>query len=190
VRQSAQGGIGTVASDQLLSEQRSAATRYGKHWSYPLSRTWIISARRMLSAIFALTTGDDFISSRFKRTAAISEAAMSKTESGLFASLLLLALLTLRFARQLALGPGGPLNTSAVLDRYAAQQQEQVTTTVSCGGGSALSGSACSICASMARQLTVQPHFLHFTTQAVGSPSPLVTPTIIGECMAKVILSQ
>ena len=115
---------------------------------------------------------------------------MSKTESGLFASLLLLALLTLRFARQLALGPGGPLNTSAGLYRYAAQQQEQVTTTVSCGGGSALSGSACSICASMARQLTVQPHFLHFTTQAVGSPSPLVTPTIIGEYMAKVILGQ
>jgi hypothetical protein len=53
VRQSAQGGIGTIPSDQLLSEQRSAATRYGKHWSYPLSRAWIISARRMLSAIFA-----------------------------------------------------------------------------------------------------------------------------------------
>ena len=42
----------------------------------------------------------------------------------------------------------------------------------------------------MARQLTVQPHFLHFTTQAVGSASPLVTPTIIGEYMAKVIFSQ
>jgi hypothetical protein len=41
----------------------------------------------------------------------------------------------------------------------------------------------------MARQLTVQPHFLHLTTQAVGSASSLVTPTIIGEYMAKVILS-
>ena len=95
---------------------------------------------------------------------------MSKAESVFLASLLL-AWLTLRFARQLALGPGGPLNTSAGLYRYAAQQHEQVTTTVSCGGGSAFSGSACSICASMARQLTVQPHFLHFTTQAVGSAS-------------------
>jgi len=41
--------------------------------------------------------------------------------------------------------------------------------TVSWGGGSAFSGSACSSCESIARQVMVQPHFLHFTTQAAGS---------------------
>jgi hypothetical protein len=42
----------------------------------------------------------------------------------------------------------------------------------------------------MARQLMVQPHFLHFTTQAVGSPrlTP-VMPPIIGEQKEKVIPS-
>jgi hypothetical protein len=102
----------------------------------------------------------------------------------------LLAWLALRLAWQLALGPGGPLNTSAGLYRYAAQPQEQVTTTQSCGAGSALSGSACSLCPWMARQLIVQPHFLHFTSQAVGNASSLVTLTIIGEHIAKVIRNQ
>jgi hypothetical protein len=60
--------------------------------------------------------------------------------------------------------------------------------TVSCGGGSAFSGSECSMCGSMARQLIVQPHFLHFTTQALGSPTlrPVIS-TIIGEQKEKVI---
>src|SRR5439155_22965936 len=40
----------------------------------------------------------------------------------------------------------------------------------------------------MARQLMVQPHFLHLTTQAVGSPKfrPVI-PAIIGEQKEKVI---
>ena len=112
------------------------------------------------------------ISSRFSRTAAMRDAAISNTEFGLFASLLLevLALLeALRLPEQFILGPGWPLNTSAGLYRYALQQHEQVTMTVSLGGGSALSGSTCSIWGSMARQLMVQPHFLHFTSQAAGS---------------------
>jgi hypothetical protein len=41
-----QGGTGMVASYQLLSQQSSAATCYGKHWSYLLSYAWIISAKR------------------------------------------------------------------------------------------------------------------------------------------------
>jgi len=39
-----------------------------------------------LSAIFAVTDGDGLISSRFSRTAAISEAAMSITAFDLFSS--------------------------------------------------------------------------------------------------------
>jgi hypothetical protein len=42
----------------------------------------------MLSAIFEYTTGDGLISSRFNRTAAISEAAMKRTAFGFFASLI------------------------------------------------------------------------------------------------------
>jgi pimeloyl-ACP methyl ester carboxylesterase len=51
--------------------------------------SWIISARRMLSAIFEWTTGDDLISSRFSRTAAMSDAAMRSTAFGFLSSLLL-----------------------------------------------------------------------------------------------------
>src|SRR6266498_4898931 len=63
--------------------------------------------------------------------------------------------------------------------------------TVSWGGGSALSGSECSTCGSMARQLMVQPHFLHFTTQATVSPKfrPAI-PAIIGEQKEKVTSAQ
>ena len=43
----------------------------------------------------------------------------------------------------------------------------------------------------MARQLIVQPHFLHLTTQATGSPKfGLVIPAIIGEQTTKVIPSR
>ncbi len=51
-----------------------------------------------------------------------------------------------------------------------------------------MSGSACSMCGSIARQLIVQPHFLHFTTQAEGSPKfrPVIS-AIIGEQKEKVI---
>jgi hypothetical protein len=40
----------------------------------------------MLSAIFAVTDGDGLISSRFSRTAAISEAAIRITAFDLFSS--------------------------------------------------------------------------------------------------------
>lgn len=43
----------------------------------------------------------------------------------------------------------------------------------------------------MARQLIVQPHFLHFTTQAVGSPKfrPVIS-AMIGEQKGKVVPLQ
>ncbi len=143
----------------------------------------------MLSAILAYTAGEDLISSRFSRTAAIKEAAINSTEAGLLASLLLFGML-LRFRAQLAPGLGGALKTSPGLYRYAVQQQEQVTMTVSSGGGSDFSGSACSRCESMARQVTVQAHFLHLTTHADGSATGTVTKGIIGEYLAKVILAK
>src|SRR5207248_2095215 len=63
--------------------------------------------------------------------------------------------------------------------------------TVSRGGGSAFSGSECSMCWSMGRQLVVQPHFLPLTTQALGRPKfrPVI-PAIIGEQKEKVIHSR
>ena len=61
--------------------------------------------------------------------------------------------------------------------------------TASRGGGSALSGCECSVCGSMARQLIVQPHFLHLPTQATGSPGlRSVITAMIGERKEKVIL--
>jgi len=63
--------------------------------------------------------------------------------------------------------------------------------TVSWGGGPALSGSECSICGSMARRLIVHPHFLHLTTQALGSPkfrpvfgkgNPQIRSLVFAEC--------
>jgi len=107
-----------------------------------------------------------------------------------FSSLLLLLLRAspFRFSRQAELGDGGPLKTSARLYLYAVQQQEQATITECAGGGSHLSGSECSVCGSTARQVTVQPHFLHLTTQAWGSAgrTPVIARTIIGEYIAKV----
>ena len=68
----------------------------------------------MLSAIFEQTIGDDLISSRLSRTAAMRDAAMSIAAFGFFSSLLLRAP-PFRFSRQAVLGDGGPLNTSARL---------------------------------------------------------------------------
>jgi hypothetical protein len=48
-------------------------------FSYPRNLASIISARRMLSAIFEWMVGDDLISSRFSRTAAMSEAGIRRT---------------------------------------------------------------------------------------------------------------
>jgi hypothetical protein len=58
----------------------------------------------------------------------------------------------------------------------------------SLGAGSASSGCECSVCGSMARQLTVQPHFWHFTTHASGSAleSPIMA-TSIGEEKEKML---
>ena len=83
--------------------------------SYWRSLAWIISARRILSAIFAVTDGDDLISSLFSRTAAMSEAAMSITAFDLFSSGLLIVVSSLRCAEHVLLGDGRPLNTSAGL---------------------------------------------------------------------------
>jgi hypothetical protein len=65
----------------------------------------------MLSAIFELTTGDGLISSLFRRTAAISEAAIKTALFTFFASLLL-PLSPALYSRQLLLGQGPPLKTS------------------------------------------------------------------------------
>ncbi len=55
-------------------EQHSKAQTGGRR--YWCSRASIIFAKRMLSSILELTDGEDLISSLFKRTAAISEAAI------------------------------------------------------------------------------------------------------------------
>jgi hypothetical protein len=71
----------------------------------------------MLSAIFEWTIGEDLISSRFSRTAAMREAAMSIAELAFLSSSLLLGAFPLRLARQALLGDGAPLNTSVGLYR-------------------------------------------------------------------------
>src|SRR5258708_5289050 len=134
----------------------------------------------MLSAIFELTAGEGLISSLFRRTAAINEAAIKMALFTFFPSLL--PLLPAFCSRQLLLGQGAPLKTSLGLYRNAVQQHEQLTLTESLGGGSDLSGWECSSCGSIARQLIVQLHFLHLTTQADGNLE--LTPNIaqiIGE---------
>lgn len=95
-----------------MSRERMILRKFCFGFVYSLSLAWIISAKRILSAIFEYTAGDDLISSGFNRTAAISEAAMSSTEFGLLPRLLLLGMLLLRFRLQLAPGLGGPLKTS------------------------------------------------------------------------------
>jgi hypothetical protein len=147
------------------------------------NRAWIISANRILSAIFAVTDGDGLISSRFNRTAAMKEAAIS-TAAFVLVSLFWLALSLLtpsifRRSGQVSLGDGCPLNTSVGLYRKALQQQEQLTTRSSRGGGSDFVGSERSSWGSMARQVMVQLHFLHLTTHAAGSPNdmPIIART-------------
>jgi hypothetical protein len=89
VRQQVEGGIGAVSGNQLLPEGTDIIAAGSKHvFLHPRSLAWIISARRMLSAILEWTIGDDLISSRFNRTAAIKEAAMRRTAFGLVSSLL------------------------------------------------------------------------------------------------------
>src|SRR5262245_7484643 len=88
VRQEVEGRIFAVSHNQLLSEDGNVVAARNMHASfYPRSLAWIISARRMLSAIFECTAGDGLISSRFNRTAAMSDAAMSKTALGFCSSL-------------------------------------------------------------------------------------------------------
>jgi hypothetical protein len=65
----------------------------------------------MLSAIFEWTLGDDLISSRFSRTAAMSDAAIKRTALGFFCSLVV----GFPRSKQLLLGPGESLNISAGL---------------------------------------------------------------------------
>jgi hypothetical protein len=155
----------------------------GQNLAHRCSLAWIISANRMLSAIFAVTDGDGLISSRFNRTAAMKEAAIRTAAFDLL-SLVWLTLLLLTpsiFCRsgQVLLGDGCPLNTSVGLYRKALQQQEQLTTTSSRGGGSDFVGSDRSSWGSMARQVIVQLHFLHLTTHAAGSPDdmPIIART-------------
>jgi len=101
VRQSVEGGIRTVSRSEFLPKDGDVVALGCRHCcSHPRNLAWIISARRMLSAIFEWTLGDDRISSRFSRTAAISDAAMSRSAFGLFSASLLLLLLLL-------LGSGG-----------------------------------------------------------------------------------
>ena len=90
---------------------------------HPRCLDWIISASRMLSAIFEWTTGEGLISSRFSPTAAMSDATIRRAALGFLSSSLLLGFPR---SQQLLLGPGCPLNTSAGLYLYAAQQHEQV----------------------------------------------------------------
>jgi len=66
----------------------------------------------MLSAIFAVTDGEGLISSRFRRTAAINEAATNTAVFGFFSPLLLGRLSAFRLSGQLLLGDGDPLKMS------------------------------------------------------------------------------
>jgi hypothetical protein len=66
----------------------------------------------MLSAIFAVTDGEGLISSRFRRTAAIKEAATNTAVFAFFSALSLRRVSTFRLSEQVLLGDGGPLNMS------------------------------------------------------------------------------
>jgi hypothetical protein len=66
----------------------------------------------MLSAIFADTEGEGRISSRFRRTAAIKEAATNTAVFGFFSALSFRGISTFRLSGQVLLGDGGPLNMS------------------------------------------------------------------------------
>jgi hypothetical protein len=66
----------------------------------------------MPSAIFAVTDGEGLISSRFRRTAAIKEAATSTAVFVFFSVLSFRGISTLRLSGQALLGDGDPLNMS------------------------------------------------------------------------------
>jgi hypothetical protein len=66
----------------------------------------------MLSAIFAVTDGEGLISSRFRRTAAIKEAATNTAVFAFFWSPSLRRVSIFRLSGQVLLGDGGPLNMS------------------------------------------------------------------------------
>jgi hypothetical protein len=66
----------------------------------------------MLSAIFAVTDGEGLISSRFRRTAAMKEAATSTAVFGFFSAPSFRELSTFRLSRQALFGDGDPLNMS------------------------------------------------------------------------------
>ncbi len=66
----------------------------------------------MLSAIFAVTDGEGLISSRFKRTAAMKEAATSTAVFGFFSVLSFRGFSTFRLSGQVLLGDGEPLKMS------------------------------------------------------------------------------
>jgi len=66
----------------------------------------------MLSAIFAVTDGEGLISSRFRRTAAMKEAASSTAVFGFFSALSFRGLSTFRLSGQVLLGDGDPLKMS------------------------------------------------------------------------------
>ena len=66
----------------------------------------------MLSAIFAVTDGEGLISSRFRRTAAIKEAATNTAVFGFFSALSFRGISTLRLSGQVLLGDGDPLKMS------------------------------------------------------------------------------
>jgi hypothetical protein len=72
----------------------------------------MISANRMLSAIFADTEGDGPISSRLRRTAAMKEAATSTAPFGFFSPLSFRGISTFRLSGQVLFGDGDPLNMS------------------------------------------------------------------------------
>lgn len=67
----------------------------------------------MLSAIFAVTDGEGLISSRFRRTAAMKEAATNTAVFGFFSALSFRGTSSFRLSRQVLLGDGEPLKMSA-----------------------------------------------------------------------------
>jgi hypothetical protein len=66
----------------------------------------------MLSAIFAVTDGEGLISSRFRRTAAMKEAATSTAVFGFFSGLSFRGISVFRLSGQVLLGDGDPLKMS------------------------------------------------------------------------------
>jgi hypothetical protein len=61
----------------------------------------------MLSAIFAVTDGEGLISSRFRRTAAMKEAATNTAVFGFLLGAIVRGISTFRLSGQVLLGDGG-----------------------------------------------------------------------------------